>query len=120
MPGTTRKLAKLAGLLLVSAAVAFLSVKIERRGPEFVQFGNLCGATHDQPCMRPSLKGGYPLTFLVDTPGVSVENQLFLGEDQFVPLAFIVDWAICAAALWLLYRVLGWHRQIKPHPRHRE
>jgi hypothetical protein len=119
MPGIARKLAKLAGLLLVSAAVALVSVKVERRGPELVQIGNLCGATHDQPCRQPSLKGGYPLAFLVDTPGVSVENRLFVGEDQFVPLAFIVDWAVCAAALWLLYRARQ-ALQIKPRPRHPE
>ena len=81
-----------------------------------MQFGNLCGTTHDQPCMRPSLKGGYPLAFLVDTPGVSVEDQLFVGEDQIIPLAFVADWAVCSAALWLLYWAHGKRQRVRAIP----
>lgn len=103
----TPKLARSAGLLFVSAVVATLSVCIERRGPELVQYSDMCGPAHDQPCMRPTLKGGFPMGFLVDMPGVSVENQLSVGEDQFVAVAFVVDWGVYAAFVWLLFRVWG-------------
>ena len=96
--------------MLVSACVTLVSVGIERRGPELAQYGNLCGPTHDQPCMQPALKGGFPMAFLVDMPGVSVENQLALVEDSFVPLGFAVDWAVCALSLWLLWRGACWFR----------
>ena len=107
---TARKLIKLIALIIVSACLALLSVKIERRGPELVQFSDMCGPRSDQPCLRPSLKGGYPMAFVVDTPGVSVENQLFF-EDRFIPLGFVVDWAVCAAGLWLLFRIHGLRRR---------
>jgi hypothetical protein len=98
------RVASFAALLLVSACVTLVSVGIERRGPELAQYGNLCGPTHDQPCMQPALNGGFPMAFLVDVPGVSVENQLTLIEDRFVPLGFAVDWVASALSLWLLWR----------------
>jgi hypothetical protein len=97
------RVARFAALLLVSACVTLMSVGIERRGPELAQYGNLCGPTSDQPCMQPALKGGFPMAFLVDIPGVSVENQLALIEDRFVFLGFAVDWLACALSLWLLW-----------------
>ncbi|NKI97120.1 hypothetical protein [Rhizobacter sp. SG703] len=104
----TPKLTGFAALLFVSAVVAASSVRIERRGPELVQYSDMCGPLHNQPCMRPTLKGGFPLAFLVDMPGVSVENQLSVGEDQGDPLAFVADWGLYAACLWLLHGV--WRR----------
>jgi hypothetical protein len=76
---------------VLASALALLSVCVERTGPELEQYGNLCGPTFDDPCYRPLLKGGFPVAYLFDMPGVSVEGQLSFGEDTLQPLAFLVD-----------------------------
>lgn len=107
----SRSLSGLLALVLLSMLVALLSSFIERRGPERVQYGNLCGATAMEPCTRPWLKGGFPVAYLFDAPGVSVENQLAFVEDDFRPAAFALDWAFSAVALWLLFQVVvRWQR----------
>jgi hypothetical protein len=75
----------------LASALALLSVFVERTGPELEQYGNLCGPRFDEPCYRPLLKGGLPLAYLFDMPGVSVEGQLSFGEDTLRPAAFLVD-----------------------------
>ncbi|WP_144037231.1 hypothetical protein [Sphingomonas sp. TZW2008] len=39
-----------------------------------------------------SFGGGWPLTFLIDRPGVSVTGRLSLIEDAVDPAAFGIDW----------------------------
>jgi hypothetical protein len=90
-------------LWFVAVLLALLSVFVEQTGPELEQYGNLCGTSHDDPCMRPVLKGGFPLPFLFDVSGVSVENQLAFGEDRIVPSAFMVDCGVYAIAIWLSF-----------------
>jgi hypothetical protein len=77
--------------LAVAVALAFLSVGIERVGPEQAQYGNLCGPQAASPCYEPVLKGGFPIAFLFDAPGVSVERQLGFGEDELHAGALVAD-----------------------------
>lgn len=63
----------------------------QRRGPELVVVGNLCGPKTDQFCYAPVLKGGFPFAYIYDTPGVSVEGKLSLGEDKFRGGRFLLD-----------------------------
>jgi len=58
-----------------------MSVFVQRTGPESAEYGNLCGPSSNDPCLEPVLKGGFPVAFLFDQPGVSVEHQLSVGED---------------------------------------
>jgi hypothetical protein len=37
------------------------------------------------------LKGGFPLAYIYDTPGVSVEGKLSIGEDKFRGGRFLLD-----------------------------
>jgi len=83
-----------AAMLIVALILSALSVLIERTGPELGQFGNLCGPTSDDPCLEPLLKGGYPVAYLFDTPGLSVEHRLSFGEDMFYLGAFTVNSAV--------------------------
>jgi hypothetical protein len=81
---------------ILSAAVAALtltcgSFAYQRRGPELVVVGNLCGPKMDQFCYAPVLKGGLPLAYIYDTPGVSVEGKLSIGEDKFRGGRFLLD-----------------------------
>ena len=92
----------LAVLSLITAIVlTSMSVGIERTGPELAEYGNLCGLDHSSPCYQPVLKGGFPVAYLFDNPGISVEHQLSFGEDEFRGGALLLDVAIYFALLLL-------------------
>jgi hypothetical protein len=44
-----------------------------------------------QPCAIAVLGAGFPLPFLVDKLGISVEGKLAIGEDEFRGGAFVGD-----------------------------
>jgi len=85
----------LAALSLMAAVMLTVkSVDIERTGPEQAAYGNMCGPAHDAPCYEPVLNAGFPVGYLFDNPGISVERQLALIEDEFRIGAFLLDVAI--------------------------
>lgn len=84
---------------LLAAVLALLSVNVQRTGPEVVEYGNMCGPNSSDPCYEPELKGGFPIAYLIDAPGVSVEHQLSLGEDDLHPEALALDVALYFAAI---------------------
>jgi hypothetical protein len=91
--------------LVVAIILAVLSVSIERIGPEPVEYGNMCGPQGNDPCYKPALKGGFPVPYLFDAPGVSVERKLSFGEDQLSAGALLVDIAVYFVAILLAARV---------------
>ena len=95
---------------VVASMLALLSVVNQRMGPELVQYGNLCGPTASDPCYRPVLKGGFPLAFLYDTPGVSVEGKLSFFEDTLHPGLLLVDIISCFAAILLSIAAVSRYR----------
>jgi len=99
------------GLLCVAFVLAvgitLLSVLVERTGPELVPYGNLCGPSQNEPCYKPVLKGGFPVSYLLDAPGVSRERQLAFIEDTLHPGAFALDIAVYFGAI-LLVSVVAW------------
>ena len=88
--------------LLLAITLAFMSVFVERTGPELVQYGNLCGAAAVDPCYQSALKGGFPVAYLVDAPGVSRERQLAFGEDKLSAGALLLDIAVYFAICMLV------------------
>ncbi|NHZ32942.1 hypothetical protein [Massilia rubra] len=85
----------LIGLVLAMAmTLAFLSAFVERTGPQLAQYGNLCGPAATDPCYKPVLKGGFPVAYLLDAPGVSRERQLAFVEDHLSPAGLILDVAV--------------------------
>jgi hypothetical protein len=54
----------------------------------------LCGPSAADPCYQPVLKGGFPIAYLFDAPGVSRERQLAFVEDQLSSSALVLDIAI--------------------------
>ena len=77
---------------LAALALTCGSFRYQRRGPERVVVGNLCGPKMDELCLAPVLKGGFPLAYVYDTPGVSVEGKLnIFGEDRFRAGRFLLD-----------------------------
>jgi hypothetical protein len=67
---------------------------VQRKGPEEVVYSNLCGPTNDDLCYKKVLKGGFPIAYLFDSPGVSVEDQLAFFEDNFRGRAFLIDFVV--------------------------
>ena len=101
----------LIGISLVSAiTLTLLSVCVERVGPELAQYGNLCGPRAVDPCYKPVVKGGFPVAYLFDAPGISVERQLSFGEDKLFTGALILDIALYFAII-LLASLIVLHRR---------
>lgn len=103
---------RLAGLALAAAiTLTLMSFSVERIGPEFTAYGNLCGPHHDDLCYKPVLKSGFPIAYLFDAPGVSVERKLG-PEDKLLVTAFILDIAIYFVIFLLAFGIVS-HRRAK-------
>ena len=87
--------------LIAAITLTVKSVDIERYGPELAAYGNMCGPSHNGPCNEPVLNAGFPVGYLFDNPGISVEHQLALIEDEFRIGAFLLDVAIYFALVLL-------------------
>ena len=106
--------ASLMVLCLISAiTLALLSVYIERVGPEVIEYGNLCGAGNSDPCYKPVLKGGFPIAYLFDAPGVSVERQLAFVDDKLVVGRLVLDIAVYFALALLVIPVVSHRRSAR-------
>lgn len=102
MKNARRKLSLLGLALILAITLALMSAHVERVGPEMVSYGNLCGATASDLCYKPALKGGFPLAYLFDAPGVSRERQLAFGEDKLHVGALVANIAMYFAILMLI------------------
>ncbi|MCS0628784.1 hypothetical protein NX786_05515 [Telluria mixta] len=110
----------LIGLSLISAiTLTLLSVYVEHVGPELTEYGNLCGPNAADPCYEPVLKGGFPVAYLFDAPGVSVERQLAFVEDKLFVGALIIDIAIDFAIVLLAMLVVLHYRSARIQARSR-
>jgi hypothetical protein len=112
------RLAKLRviGLALIFAiTLALLSVRVERLGPEMAEYGNLCGPSAADPCNKPILKGGFPIAYLFDAPGVSVERQLAFGEDKLFLGSLILDIAVYFGIILVAILVVSHRRSASTH-----
>ena len=96
---------------LVLAAAAGLAFAVatswyQRIGPAPPEWDNeLCSYNPPRSCRHGVLQGGWPLPYIVDSPGVSVVGKVtIIGEDRFRPWAFAADALIAALAVWLLLR----------------
>jgi hypothetical protein len=77
-----RRLRQFLLLATLATTLSVMSVFVQRTGPESAPYGNRCGPSSNDPCLEPVLKGGFPVAFLFDQPGVSVEHRLSIGEDN--------------------------------------
>jgi hypothetical protein len=108
---------RLTGLALITAILlALLSAYVERIGPELAVYGNLCGPSGSDFCYKPVLKGGFPVAYLFDMPGVSVERQLSFGEDTLSIGALVLDIAIYFATVLLVMLAVSRRRSIRKKP----
>jgi len=103
MPSLT-KFISISVAFILAIMLAFLSVHVERIGPELAVYGNLCGPSGSDFCYKPVLKGGFPVAYLFDAPGVSRERVLAFGEDKLSLGALVLDIAIYFAIVVLAMR----------------
>lgn len=101
------------GLVLIAAiALALLSVYVERTGPELAQYGNLCGPAGMDPCYQPVLKGGFPIAYLFDAPGISRQGQLAFVEDELHVNALVANVAVVFVMLMAIAYAVTHRRSI--------
>jgi hypothetical protein len=105
------------GFVSAALSLALLSSEIERTGPDLAQYGNLCGPSSSEPCLKPVLKGGYPFAYLFDAPGVSVQGRLSFGEDELRPAPFVIDSGVYFALVWLVARAVARRGSTRPETR---
>jgi hypothetical protein len=88
------------GALILTAASSW----IERFGPDQAVYCALGKSSdgHEIWCPEPVLNGGWPAPFLYDRPGISVERQLSVFEDDFRAGPFFADFGCFALILLLL------------------
>lgn len=91
--------------LIPAVTLALLSVLVERTGPELVQYGDAI--------FEPALRGGFPLAYLFDAPGVSVERHLSFGEDKLFVDSLIIDIAIYFAIILIVTLVVSHYRSAR-------
>jgi len=81
--------------LAVGLLATMLTSQVQREGPEQAIYNHECG-TPQAPCFEARTAAGLPLQYWFDTPGVSVEHQLSLGEDGIRWRPFVLDVAAFA------------------------
>lgn len=97
--------------LVIAIALTVASSIVERFGPAQVSYGNLCGPTSSGECLKPVLAGGFPMAYLEDAPGVSVERQLAFSEDNIRPVPLLFDFVFYWAAIVFFQRLLARRRR---------
>ena len=108
-----RKLRLIAFALFTATMLALVSSHVERIGPELAVYENMCGQSGSDFCYKPVLKGGFPMAYLFDMPGVSVERQLSFGEDTLSVGALILDIAIYFATVLLVFLAVSRRRSTR-------
>ena len=95
--------------MVASAALALscASVLYQRVGPTQIMEGEGSGCQTADPCRVPVLGAGFPLAYLVDEPGVSVQGVLHLIEDEFWPEAFALDFLAYYVLILLMIGLVG-------------
>jgi hypothetical protein len=108
-----RKLGLIAFAFITAIVLALVSSYVERIGPELAVYGNMCGPSGSDFCYKPVLKGGFPIAYLFDMPGVSVERELSFGEDILSVGALVLDIAIYFAIVLLVMRAVSRRRSAR-------
>lgn len=87
--------------LTIAITLTLWSVNVEHIGPELVAYENVCGPSGFDFCYKPVLKGGFPVAYLFDAPGISVERQLAFFDDNLSLGALVLDVAFYFAIVLL-------------------
>lgn len=102
-------------ITFLAITLTLISSHVERIGPDLVLYGNLCGPSGNDQCYKPALKGGFPVPYLYDAPGVSRERQLAFGEDKVRLGGLAANIAVYFAVLLAVW--ITWRRRSAVEPR---
>ena len=87
---------------LIGLCITCLSFAYQPLGPEIRQHGTECMPIED--CFSPVRGGGFPIQYVIDSPGISVPDSLG-SEDEFRLWALVLD-TIFYFGLWqIVYRI---------------
>ena len=92
--------------LIITAAGLGLTVAstfFQQMGPEIGQYGTECVPIEN--CFGPLLGGGYPIQYIVNSPGITDPTSLG-SEDEFRPWALALDAVFYIAASSVVYALL--------------
>ena len=113
---TPGRLWPVATLALALVAVG-LTGEVERSSDAVAVYNNECRTPAGGRCVEPREAAGLPFAFVFDTPGVSVEHQVSIVEDEaragpFLAGVALVWMALCAAGWFASRRAPGrlWDR----------
>jgi hypothetical protein len=98
--------ARLFFISLASFVLTLTSSFIHQNGPETAQYSNLCEITGDNSCHELIIKGGFPIPYLFDKPGVSIEHQISIFEDDFLIDKFLIDLLIINTVIFILFELM--------------
>jgi hypothetical protein len=104
-----QKLVILGLAFVLAITLTLMSSYVEQVGPDMVSYGNVCGPEGKDKCYKPALKGGFPVPYLYDAPGVSRERLLAFGEDKVRPGALAANVAVYFALLFAAW--IAWRRR---------
>jgi len=103
--------------LIITAAglgLTFASYFYQQMGPQIGKYGTECVPIED--CFRPLLGAGYPLQYMLDTPGITSQGSLGF-EDKFRLVAFALDGLLYIAMTYLSYTLIRYyHARRKKSP----
>ncbi|MFL5564778.1 MAG: hypothetical protein ACJ77T_05815 [Gemmatimonadaceae bacterium] len=101
--------------LIVALSLAWLTVRVERVGAAPTMWNDeLCAPEPHHPCTQGVLQGGWPIPFLLDSPGISVMGKLAPGEDLFRPKGFALDTLVIWLLVWGLVTVAARRQRHSP------
>src|SRR5688572_17259458 len=72
----------------IAVCLACASFFYQQPGPEVGKFGTECVPIKD--CYRAVLGGGFPMQYVIDIPGITYQDRLYI-EDEFRVWPFILD-----------------------------
>jgi len=90
----------------VGLGLTFASYFYQQMGPQIGSYGAECVPIED--CSGPLLGAGYPLQYILDTPGISSPGSLGF-EDKFRVLAFALDAFFYIAMTYLSYTLIRYY-----------
>ena len=97
----------------IALALTFASSFYHQMGPEIGQYGTECLPIEN--CFGPLLAAGYPLQYMVNTPGITDPTSLG-AEDKFRLVTFALDTLFYIVIIYSAYTLIRYYRARRKAP----
>jgi len=91
-------------MLILALLLTISTFLYQRPSQELIKSGTECSVEYWMHCYTIRKSAGFPLAYVFDSPGVSIENKLGV-EDDFRLLPFVTN-------IWLFLILLMFTRQV--------